>query len=85
MKDLCDSEGIKKAIEEFNSQKASQDGNQPGMSTGQAGEGFIPQHLVEALEEIDEGNCNTLIQMQNAVLSNFIYFQSLIKCLYFYF
>ena len=84
MKDLCDSEGIKKAIAEFNSGKASQEGNQPGTSTGQAGEGFIPQHLVEALQEIDEG-MNTSIQMQNAVLCNFIYFQSLIKCLYFYF
>ena len=54
MKDLCDDEGIKKAIEEFNKKQPEGQPSQAGTSSGARGGGFVPHHLLEAFKEMDE-------------------------------
>ena len=63
VKDLKDVVGMAKAREEFNkpenrsqpSEPAGEASHGAGTSTGQRGEGFVPQHLLDAFKEIDEG------------------------------
>ena len=53
VQDLKDVVGIEKARQEFQ-QQASQTSTEQGTSSGLQGEGFVPQHLLDAFAEEDE-------------------------------